>query len=63
MAVEIYLHPKYLHKVSIFFFSAKSISFYDKWKQQADVSMVFCYQNCSDLLWEKIFLVIEKNFW
>ena len=25
--------------------------------------MVFCYQNCSDLLWEKIALVIEKNFW
>ena len=27
------------------------------------VEMVFCYQNCSDLLWEKIVLVIEKNFW
>ena len=25
--------------------------------------MVFCYQNCSDLLLEKIVLVIEKNFW
>ena len=25
--------------------------------------MVFCYLNCSDLLWEKIVLVIEKNFW
>ena len=24
--------------------------------------MVFCYQNCSDLLWEKNVLVIEKNF-
>ena len=24
--------------------------------------MVFCYQNCSDLLWEKIVLVIEKSF-
>ena len=24
--------------------------------------LVFCYQNCSDLLWEKIVLVIEKNF-
>ena len=23
--------------------------------------MVFCYQNCSDLLWEKIALVIKKN--
>ena len=25
--------------------------------------MVFCYRNCYDLLWEKIVLVIEKNFW
>ena len=25
--------------------------------------MVFCYQNCSDLLWEKFVLVIKKNFW
>ena len=23
----------------------------------------FCYQNFSDLLWEKIVLVIEKIFW
>ena len=26
------------------------------------VELVFCYQNCSDLLWEKIVLVIEKTF-
>ena len=25
--------------------------------------MVFCYQNCSDLLWEKNVPVIEKNVW
>ena len=25
--------------------------------------MVFCYQNCIDLLCEKIVLVIKKNFW
>ena len=25
------------------------------------MEMVFCYQNCSDLMWEKIVLVIEKN--
>ena len=25
--------------------------------------MVFCYKIFSDLLWEKIVLVIEKNFW
>ena len=27
------------------------------------LGMVFCYQNCSYLLWDKIVLVIEKNFW
>ena len=27
------------------------------------LEMVFCYQNCSDLLWDKIVLVIEKNVW
>ena len=25
--------------------------------------MVFCYQNCSDLLWEKIVLALDKTFW
>ena len=29
----------------------------------SSLEMVFCYQNCSDLLWEKIVWVIEKNFW
>jgi hypothetical protein len=28
---------------------------------QENKQMVFCYQNCSDLLWEKIVLVIEKK--
>ena len=28
-----------------------------------DSRMVISYQNCSDLLWEKIVLVIENNFW
>ena len=27
------------------------------------LEMAFCYQNCSDLLWEKIVIVIKKNFW
>jgi hypothetical protein len=26
-----------------------------------DEEMVFCFQNCSDLLWEKNVLVIDKN--
>ena len=29
---------------------------------QEKLKTVFCYQNCSDLLWEKIVLGIEKNF-
>ena len=32
-------------------------------KKKKILEMVFCYQNCSDLLWEKNVLVIEKNFW
>ena len=31
--------------------------------KSSSLTMVFCYQNCSDLLWEKIVLVIEKFFW
>ena len=27
-----------------------------------NLEMVFCCQNCSDLLWEKIVLVIQKTF-
>ena len=26
-------------------------------------SLLFCYQNCSDQLWEEIVLVFEKNYW
>ena len=36
---------------------------YDQTTPCNDEGMVFCYQNCSDLLWEKILLVIEKFFW
>ena len=34
-----------------------------KRKKRRCVVLVFCYQNCSDLLWEKIVLVIEKKIW
>ena len=34
----------------------------EKWKGLY-LTMVFCYQNCSNQLWEEIILVIEKNFW
>jgi hypothetical protein len=32
-------------------------------KKETDTDKEICYQNCSDLLWGKIVLVIEKNFW
>ena len=31
--------------------------------ESIEEEMVFCYQNFSDLLREKVVLVIEKNFW
>ena len=37
--------------------------FYKGKKAVHEEKIVFCYQNCSDLMWEKIDLVIEKNFW
>ena len=32
-------------------------------KNTLNLTLVFCYKNCSDLPWEKNVLVIEKNFW
>ena len=49
---KIWILEKYPNKKEI-----QSISF------DPSREMVFCYQNCSDLVWEKIVLVIEKNFW
>ena len=40
-------------------------SFFLLWLWQSFLQLVFCFQNCSDLLWEKIVLVIEitsKNY-
>ena len=36
---------------------------HEVWKIIFFNNMVFCYQNCFDLLWEKNVLGIEKNFW
>ena len=41
------------------FFFTKSKSTYPSVEQFK--VLVFCYQNCSDILWEKIALVIKKN--
>ena len=59
--VSTYLETLESHKCRTFIHLQMSawrhflISFFQK-------RMVFCYQNCSDLLWEKIVLVIEKTF-
>ena len=44
----------------------KWFEYQGKKKTREKKEMVFCYQNCSDLLWEKIVCLIEKNiqnFW
>ena len=48
----------------------KQSGFYNFYRYQTEFfricryrKMVFCYQNCSELLGEKKFQVIEKNFW
>jgi hypothetical protein len=58
-----------------FAYNIKSITVHSEWGGSASTyaaikscncqiaETVFCYQNCSDLLWEKIVVVIEKNFW
>ena len=33
------------------------------WFFPVKTQLLFCYQNCSDPLWEKIALVIKKKFW
>ena len=42
-------------------FCSKIFLSLSSWKSSPKI--VFCYQNCSDLLWEKIVIVIEKNCW
>ena len=32
------------------------------WKEERKGKRVFCFENCSDLLWEQIVLVIENKF-
>ena len=51
--------------LSFFIFKLYCVSnFYDYVSCHRQLEeMGFCFQNCSGLLWEKIVLVIEKNFW
>ena len=65
--------PSYLSRVSkeigwfcyfSFWDSECTVTWWDILTQGTKIlKMVFCYRNCSDLLWEKIVPVIEKNFW
>ena len=47
-------------KVRLVSFLSNCSNFYIFFLRSAE--MVFCFQNCSDPLWEKKILVIEKNF-
>ena len=52
-----------LNVLADIFFSrcGRNIGYYTRHFSWNDFLLVFCYQNCSDLLWENIVLVIEKN--
>ena len=55
----------FVTKIAVLFFSLlqnTSVTFETENMNNEYWEMVFCYQNCSDLLWEKIVLVIEKIF-
>ena len=52
---EVFLNSSWL--LQFFWFFEPMLVQKSFWK-----TMVFCYQNCSDPLWEKCVLVIEKNF-
>ena len=54
-------HISQLQYIQIYLYQAQEFSIFGSSGKKR--TMVFCYQNCSDLLWEKIVLVIEKNFW
>ena len=43
----------------LFIFHIEKLSYFYTWSTK----MVFCYRNFSHLPWEKIVLVIDKNFW
>ena len=49
----------------IFHFTLKKMENWNSWQKLYFwcKTMIFCYQNCSDLLGKKIVLVIKKNFW
>ena len=48
--------PRLIFRKNAFFFESWTLTILNS-------TLVFCYQNCSHLLWEKNVLVIEKNFW
>ena len=57
-----WFHEKFLEKMRKITENCKNKP--DIWmeKSQTCHSMVFCFENCSDLLWEKIVPAIKKNF-
>ena len=59
MVILSVMEPKVVPKILLLFSFLFSYSF--SFFPQTSKKIVFCYQNCSDILCKKIVLVIEKN--
>ena len=59
--VNAWLMTKLKVKFYVFNFDGLTVQFVELILNLWQKWYVFCYQNCSDLLWEKIILVIEKK--
>ena len=42
-------------------FSPQKMAWFQNWSRHR-LGLVFCFQNCSDLLWAKVVLVLKKSF-
>ena len=62
IGVQFFLLLLVTTKATIFFLDLLSRTVSNR-KKVKKKNLVFCYQNCSYLLWEKIVLVIENFFW
>ena len=58
-----FVPSKQLFALCKLFFSSSNCSFFTCQCLTYNTKMVFCYQNCSDQLWEKNVLAIEIFFW
>jgi hypothetical protein len=58
-----YVHIRNMwSRLTLHFKSSTSNNISICFRESGEEEMVFCYQNCSGLLGEKIVLIMEKNF-